>query len=229
MFASMTASVSECMSECLYASQTGWGSVFWQYQVYSLSSPPPSTLSQSHALLIWKQSRDKEWENDFWIIKHNLSPSKAQVPCPALNINNLTQVSVSHIWLMHATVNNHTVSHDSLRKPQVLGTGSKRHQENVCLSKKMGQQTGLWTGAVLGGCGRIGGWKHQTVSRALQATSDLGPFGVRSLSRYLNLFAGFWPVLPFWLAIPQPCPPHPAIQPTNYPQPINSNCSLDNS
>lgn len=150
MFASMIASVSEYMSECLYASQRGWGSVFWQYQVYSLSSPPPSTLSQSHALLIWKQSGDKERENDFWIIKHNLSLSKAQVPCPALNINNLSQVSESHIWLMHAIVNNHTASNDSLRKPQVLGTGSKRYQENVCLGKKkMGQQTGLWKGAVL--------------------------------------------------------------------------------
>ena len=35
---------------------------------------------------------------------------------PALNINNLSQVSVSHIRLMHAIVNNHTVSHDRLRK-----------------------------------------------------------------------------------------------------------------
>lgn len=105
MFASMIASVSECMSECLYASQAGWGSVFWQYQVYSLSSPPPSTLSQSHAFLIWKQSGDKERENDCWIIKYNLSLSKAQVPCPALIINNLSQVSVSHIWLMHAIIN----------------------------------------------------------------------------------------------------------------------------
>lgn len=38
-----------------------------------------------------------------------------------------------------------------------------------------------------GGCLKVGNENHQTVSLALQVTSDLGPSGVRSLSRYLNL------------------------------------------
>lgn len=64
---------------------------------------------------------------------------------------------------------------------------------------------------ILGESRRGAGWKHQTVSPALQATSDLGPSGVRDLSRYLNLSAGFWPSLPFslpHLTLPtQPCSP----------------------
>lgn len=44
---------------------------------------------------------------------------------------------------------------------------------------------------MLGGCGWGEGRKHQTVSHGLQVTSDPGLLRVRSLSRYLNLSAGF--------------------------------------
>lgn len=117
----------------------------------------------------------------------------ARLEDSALNINNLSQVSVSHIWLMHAIVNNHAVSYDQETAE------STRDWENVSLSRKWNNRECCEQGqcCMLGGRWRVGGWRHQTASLALQATSDLSPLGVRSLSRYLNLSAAFWPVLPF--------------------------------
>lgn len=87
-----------------------------------------------------------------------------------------------------------------------IHSGNCRESERLRKMWVWVEQQSAWTGSVLStGWGvRRGVWRHQTVSADLQQTSDLAAIGVRDLSRYLNHSAGFWPVLTFWSASPQP-------------------------
>lgn len=117
--------VCECMSECSYASQRGGGQCLDSIRCTGFNLPLLfNLLSKLYILhLNTKHRQEKKLNNKrttcmFPILKD-----------PSLYKNNLSQVSVSHIWLMHAIVNTLTASHDRLRKP--LGRGSKKDWENV--------------------------------------------------------------------------------------------------
>lgn len=85
---------------------------------------------------------------------------------------------------MYAIVNNHAESRDRLRKLQRAREIIKR-----CVGGENGTTEIFLSGVGVVCCwgvGKVGGWVHKTARLALQATSDLSPFGVMSLSRYLN-------------------------------------------